>query len=78
MYLLNRHTYLAVDINLPVSTSLSLYKCVDFPHYELTYQQVLSRCKYTISVDIQKRAIKKMFTHVESHANAVSLLKSGE
>ena len=37
-----------------------------------------SRCKYTTSVDIKKRAIKKLFTHVESHASAVSLLESGE
>ena len=31
-------------------------------------------------MDIQKRAIKleKLFTHVESHASAVSLLNSGE
>ena len=26
----------------------------------------------------KKRAIKKLFTHVESHASAVSLLESGE
>ena len=26
----------------------------------------------------KKRAIKKLFTHVESHASAVSLLNSGE
>ena len=32
--------------------------------------------KYTTSLDIQKRA-KKLVTHVESHANAVSLLESG-
>ena len=37
-----------------------------------------ARCKYTISVDIQKRAFKKIVTHVESHARAVSLLESGE
>ena len=36
------------------------------------------RCKYTTSVDIKKRAYKKLFTHVELHASAVSLLKSGE
>ena len=36
------------------------------------------RCKNTTSVDIEKRAIKKLFTHVESHASAVSLLESGE
>ena len=39
--------------------------------------------KYTTSVDIEKRATKrkrkkKLFTHVESHASAVSLLESGE
>ena len=31
-------------------------------------------CKYTASVDIQKRAIKKPVTHLESHTSAVSLL----
>ena len=36
------------------------------------------RCKYTIVVDVQKSAIKKRFTHVESHASAASLLESGE
>ena len=37
-------------------------------------------CKYTTSADIQKLAIKKLVTHVESYINAsaVSLLKSGE
>ena len=33
--------------------------------------------KYTTSVDIQKHA-KKLFTHVESHASAVSLPECGE
>ena len=37
--------------------------------------------KYTTSVDIKKnkkRAIKKLVTHVEPHASAVSLLKRAE
>jgi len=34
------------------------------------------RCKYTPSVDIQKRAIKKLVTHAESHTGAVSLLEN--
>ena len=34
--------------------------------------------KYTTSVDIQKRCYKKLATHVESHASAVSLLKREE
>ena len=35
--------------------------------------------KYTTSVDIQKtRYDKKLVTHVESHASAVSLLKRAE
>ena len=34
--------------------------------------------KYTTSVDTQKRAIKKIVTHVESHPSAVSLLKRAE
>ena len=41
-------------------------------------RQPCLRCKYTTSVDIQKRAIKKLFTHVESYVSAVSLLESGE
>ena len=32
----------------------------------------------TTSVDIQKMRHKKLFTHVESHASAVSLLESAE
>ena len=42
------------------------------------WHQPCQRCKYTTSVDIQKRAIKKLFTHAESHASAASLLKRGE
>ena len=34
--------------------------------------------KYTTSVYIQKRRYKKLVTHVESHASAVSLLKRAE
>ena len=34
--------------------------------------------KYATSVDIQKRAMKKLVTHVESHASAMSLLKRAE
>ena len=41
------------------------------------WHQPRQRCKYTTSVDIQKRAIL-LFTHVESHASAVSLFESGE
>ena len=42
------------------------------------WHQPCQRCKYTTLVDIQKHTIKKLFTHVESHASAVSLLKCGE
>ena len=42
------------------------------------WHQPCQRCKYTTLVDIQKHAIKKLFTHVESPASAVSLLESGE
>ena len=42
------------------------------------WSQPCQRCKYTTLVDIQKRAIKKLVTHVESHASAVSLFKSRE
>ena len=41
------------------------------------WHQPCQRCKYTTSVDIQKKK-KKLFTHVESHASAMSLLESGE
>ena len=40
--------------------------------------QPCHRCKYTTSVDDQKRAIEKLVTHEESHSSAVSLLESGE
>ena len=46
------------------------------------WHQPCQRCKYTTSVDIQKRAVKSYsVTHVtvaESHASAVSLLESGD
>ena len=42
------------------------------------WRQPCQRCKYTTLVDILKTHYKKLFTHVESHASAVSLLKSGE
>ena len=32
------------------------------------------RCNYTTSVDIQKRGIKKLVTHLESRTSAASLL----
>ena len=38
----------------------------------------VSAVKYTTSVDIQKTRYKKLVTHAESHASAVSLLESGE
>ena len=34
--------------------------------------------KYTTSVNIQKTRYKKLVTHVEPHASAVSLLKRAE
>ena len=40
--------------------------------------QPCQRCKYTTSVNIQKRHYKTLVTHVESHVSAVSLLESGE
>ena len=46
------------------------------------WHQLCQRCKYTTSVDFEKNnnktRCKKLFTHVESHASAVSLLESGE
>ena len=41
------------------------------------WHQPCQCCKYTTSVDIQKRTIKKLFTHVEPPASTVSLLESG-
>ena len=61
--------------------------CVPNDEFSVLVCQILSkRCKYTTSVDIQqrkkkkkkKKRYKKLFTHVESHASAVSLLESGE
>ena len=40
--------------------------------------QPCQRCKYTTSVDIQKTRYKKLVTHVEPHASAVSLLKKAK
>ena len=42
------------------------------------WHQPCQRCKYTTSVDIQKRAIKKLVIHAELHVSVVSLLESGE
>ena len=42
------------------------------------WHQPCRRCKYTTSVNIKKRALKKLVTLVESHASAVSLLESRE
>ena len=42
------------------------------------WHQPCQRCKYITSVDIQKTRCKKLVTHVESHASAVSLLQSGK
>ena len=42
------------------------------------YVTIKQCCKYTTSVDIQKRTIKKLVTHVELHASVVSQLDSGE
>ena len=39
------------------------------------WHQPCQRCKYTTSVDIKKMRYKKLVTHVEPHASAVSLLK---
>ena len=45
------------------------------------WHQPCQRCKHTTLVDIKKtktKRYKKLFTYVESHASAASLLKSGE
>ena len=44
----------------------------------LMWNQPCQRCKYTTSVDIEKTRYKKLVTHVESNASAVSLLKRAE
>ena len=47
-------------------------------HSEMAAVSCGKRCKYTTSMDTKKTRYKKLFTHVESHASAVSLLESGE
>ena len=42
------------------------------------WHQPCQRYKYTTSVDIQNTCCEKLVTHVEIHANGVSLLESGE
>ena len=42
------------------------------------WHQPCQRCKYTTSVDIKNTRYKKLVTHVEPHASAVSLLKRAE
>ena len=42
------------------------------------WHQPCQRCRYTTSVDIQKRAIIKLVIHVELRVSVVSLLESGE
>ena len=42
------------------------------------WHQPCQRCKYNTSVDIQKPAIEKLVTHIESHASAVGLIENGE
>ena len=43
------------------------------------WQQILLRCKYTGHFGgYSKTRYKKLVTRIESHASAVSLLKSGE
>ena len=43
-----------------------------------TWHQPCQHCKYPTLVDIQKRATRKLVTHVKSHMSAASLLESGE
>ena len=38
----------------------------------------MAALEYTTLVELQKPRYKKLVTHVESHASAVSLLESGE
>ena len=42
------------------------------------WHQPCQRCKYTTAVYIKKTRYKKLVTHAESHASAVSLLKRAE
>ena len=42
------------------------------------WHQPCQHCKYTTLVDIQKTRYKKLVTHVEPQASAVSLLKRAE
>ena len=59
-----------------------LFAWSDMVHGCMVYTELADMaavsCMYTISVHIQKHAIKELFTHVESHSSAVSLLENGE
>ena len=54
-----------------------------YTEFALRWQQfhvapAMQALKYTMSVNFQKTSYKKLVTHVESHASAVSLLKRAE
>ena len=48
------------------------------PRRQQFHVAVCQRCKYTTSVDIKNTRYKKLVTHAEPHASAVSLLKRAE
>ena len=52
--------------------------CAEMAAVSCGTDQPCQRCNYTTSVDIQKTRYKKLVTHVEPHASAVSLLKRAE
>ena len=54
----------------------SLHSLLTLDHHFMNKKSVSG--KYTTSVNIQKTRYKKLVTHVEPHASAVSLLKRAE
>ena len=54
----------------------SMIFCAGLHIIDMSYNYIL--LTVFVLVDIKKTRYKKPFTHVESHASAVSLLESGE
>ena len=86
-YILQSYSSIASLQSYSSVTSLQSYSSVTSYNLTLLWHLTVllfhQHCKYTTLVDIQKRSgkekkAKKLVTHVESHASAVSLLESGE
>ena len=59
------------------TASLIVFRWLQF-HAAPAIYAICQRCKYTTSVDIQKTRFKKLVTHAEPHASAVSLIERAE